>query len=480
MSSNSTKQVVGHRETGLPRSMGLACAIATVVAGTLGAGLFVTLGTASTTTGPSVILGVAVTGIIALCIVTYYSWMGTIFSAAGGAYTYLSRTFNSRFLGFVVTWTKWLGYIAADSVLAIGFGSYLNVFYPTVDPAVSGFVLLTVLFIVNLGGVKGYSVSQNAMFGLLVAAILVLVIPGVFSIDTANYQPFFTGGAGAFVGSLVPLFYAFIGIEVAAQMGAEIKNPARNLPLAMLGGTFVLVVLFMLTAVVIYGVVGDYTILANSDRPLVTAAQTFMGDAAVIVVAIGGLLATATSVHAVMAAAIKIPYSWSWGEIFPRWFSMVNRRFGTPHWSLLTLYICACALMFWSGGLEQALSIATFSYLVAYLGVAVAAGYIYAKKPEFAARAAFSPGPWFYLPIIIAGLGSVALLSQAANWGALFSGRFHELTTLAIYLPWLAIGLVVFTIYSRLGKRRGTDVNAILDTLPGVEGETISSLTGRK
>lgn len=464
----------------LARNMGLPAAIATVIAGTLGAGLFVTLGTASDTTGPSVILGVVFTGIIAMCIAVYYSWMGTIFSAAGGAYTYISRAFHSRFLGFVVTWTKWLGYIAADAVLAIGFGSYLQVFYPSWNPAWTGFALLTVLFVVNLAGSKGYSVSQNAMFALLMAAVLVLVVPGLFSIDAANYTPFFTGGTGGFVHSMVPLFYAFIGIEVAAQMGAEVKNPGRNLPLAMLFGTAVLVLLFLLTAVVIYGVVGDYTVLANSDRPLVTAAQTFMGDAAVTVVAIGGLLATATSVHAVMAAAIKIPYSWSWDEIFPRWFSSVNERFKTPHWSLVTLWVCASLLMAWSGGLDRAIAIATFSYLIAYLGVAVAAGYIYAAKPLLARRAAFAPGKWFYLPVVIAGVGSIMLLSQAAHWGALFTGRFGELTTFAIYLPWLAIGLVIFAIYAWLGRRRGSDVDAILDTLPGVHGEKVSDLVSQQ
>ena len=46
----------------------------------------------------------------------------------------------------------------------------------------------------------------------------------MFSIDPANYQPFFTGGANGFIAAAVPLFYAYIGIEVAAQMGAEVKN----------------------------------------------------------------------------------------------------------------------------------------------------------------------------------------------------------------------------------------------------------------
>lgn len=462
------------RDNSLSRSMGPVGAIATVIAGTLGAGLFVTVGTASSTTGPSVILAVALLGVVAVAVAINYSWMATIFPAAGGAYTFVSRTFHSRLLGFVVTWTKWLGYMAAEAVVALGFGSYLNVFFPDIPPALSGFALLTVLFLINLIGIKGYSVAQSVLFWFLIAALLVLVIPGLFYIDTASYRPFFTGGIGGFATAIVPLFFAFLGIEVAAQFGAEVRNPGRNLPLAMLGGTGILILLYVVTAVVIYGVVSDYTVLSDSAEPLATAAATFLGGYATAFVAVGGLLATATTVHAVMAAAIKIPYSWSWDGVFPRQFSTVSERFRTPHWSLLTLYVAASALTFWSGGLDQIIAIATFSYLIAYLAVSLAAGYLYLKRADedsLASQAAFQPGAWFYLTIPVAILGSAGTITQAANWGALFAGNFGDLSTLAIYIPWLAIGLVVFGVYWYLGKQRGTDVDAILDTIPGVSEE---------
>ena len=440
----------------LSRDLGPLAAMSTVVAGTLGAGLFVTLGTASETTGPSVILVVALSGVLAMAIAVNYSWMATIFPGAAGSYTYVSRAFESRLPGFVVTWSKWLGYMAADAVLAIGFGSYLNVFYPGIDPTLAGFGLLTALFLVNLVGTEEYGLSQNLIFGVLMLSILVLVIPGSFSVDPANYRPFFTGGFDGFVAAAVPLFYAYIGIAVAGQMGAEVRNPSRNLPLAMVGGTLVLIVLYMWTAAVIYGVVADYTVLADSARPLATAAEAFLGDSATAVVAIGGLLATASSVHAVMAAGIKMPYSWSWDEVFPAGFSEVSDRFGTPHWSLLTLYVVASALTFWSAGLDQAIAISTFSYLIAYFSVSVTAGYVSLRRPDIAERAAFDPGRLIYLPVTVAALGSFALLTRA------YRG------SLDVYVPWLAVGLVVFSIYWALGRRRGTDVDAILDTLPGV------------
>jgi amino acid transporter len=443
----------------LSRDMGLFGALSTVVAGTLGAGLFVTLGTASSTTGPSVILVVVLSGFIAMSIALNYGWVATIFPAAAGSYAYVSRTFDNRLPGFVVTWSKWLGYMAADAVLAIGFGSYLQVFYPAVDPKLAGFGLLTVLFLVNLVGTKGYSVSQNAIFGVLMLSILVLVIPGSFSVEPANYQPFFTGGFDGFIGAAVPLFYAYIGIAVAGQMGAEVKDPSRNLPLAMAGGTAVLILLYVWTSAVIYGVVADYTVLANSARPLATAAEEFLGTSATAVVAFGGLLATASSVHAVMAAGIKMPYSWAWDEVFPKRFSAVSERFGTPHWSLLTLYVVAAGLTFWSTGLAQAIAIATFSYLIAYAAVSITVLYILASRPELTDRAGFSRPLLLGLTGLIGALGAGGLLTQA------YQG------SLRIYVPWVAVGLVVFGVYWYRGKQSDTDVEAILGTLPGVPSD---------
>lgn len=443
----------------LERSMGLFGALSTVVAGTLGAGLFVTLGTASATTGPSVVLVVALSGIVAMSIALNYGWAATIFPGAAGSYAYVSRTFENRLPGFVVTWSKWLGYMAADAALALGFGSYLQVFYPAVDPALAGFGLLTVLFLVNLVGTKGYSVSQNAIFGVLILSILVLVIPGSFSIEPANYRPFFTGGFEGFLGAAVPLFYAYIGIAVAGQMGAEVKNPSRNLPLAMAGGTAILIFLYMWTAAVIYGVVGDYTVLANSARPLATAAETFLGDSATAVVAFGGLLATASSVHAVMAAGIKMPYSWAWDEVFPKWFSSVSDRFGTPHWSLLTLYVVASALTFWSTGLSQAIAIATFSYLIAYAAVSITVLYILWTESRLAESAGFTRPKLLSVTGLVGVLGSVGILSRA------YEG------SLSIYVPWVAVGLVVFAVFWYRGRQNGVDVEAILATLPGVPSD---------
>lgn len=442
----------------LSRDVGLFGAFATVVAGTLGAGLFVTLGTASSTTGPSVIAMVVVTGIIAMAIAFNYAYIATIFPGAGSAHSFLSRAYENRYAGFAVTWSKWLGYMAAQAALAIGFGSYLAVLIPSVDQTLAGFGLLTVLFLINLVGIKRYSLSQNIIFSLLIVSILVLIVPGSWNIDVGNYTPFMTGGYGGALESAVPLFYAYIGIAVAGMISAEVKDPDRNLPLALVGGTAFLIFIYVWTAVVIYGVVDDWRVLAESARPLATAGDVFLPFNATVIVAFGGLLATTSSVHAVMAAAIKMPYAWGWDQIFPTWFSQVNDRWRTPHYSLLITYLGAVALTFWSSGLGQAIAIATFSYLIAYFTVSITVGYIYLSRPELHEQSAIDFGGWHLVSVVVAVLGSGALLTVGKAWEG----------SLQIFVPWLAVGTVIFAVFWYRGRDDRTTTREIFDTLPGV------------
>lgn len=220
MSSETTQH-----ENSLDRDIGLFGAISTVIAGVLGAGLFVTLGTASSTTGPSVILVVALSGIIALTIAINYSYLVTIYPAAGSAYTFLSRCYENRLVGFAVSWSKWLGFMAANATLAIGFGSYLQVFVPGISPTGSGLALLTVLFFVNLLGTRRYSISQSIIFTLLILSLFILVIPGSFSIHPEHYTPFFTGGVDGLIAATAPSSSRTLASVPSASLALKSRIP---------------------------------------------------------------------------------------------------------------------------------------------------------------------------------------------------------------------------------------------------------------
>ena len=96
--------------------------------------------------------------------------------------------------------------------------------------------------------------------------------------------------------------------------------------------------------------VNAWFVLSGATLVLLAFGQGLAGG---IAGSFGGLLATASSVHAVMAAGIKLPYCWGWDEVFPARFSAVNDRWRTPHWSLLTLFVVSTGLTFWTSGLDQ-------------------------------------------------------------------------------------------------------------------------------
>jgi APA family basic amino acid/polyamine antiporter len=94
--------------------------------------------------------------------------------------------------------------------------------------------------------------------------------------------------------------------------------------------------------------------------------------------------------------------------------------------------------------------------------------YVLFTGSDLAEQAGFDLGIGLYLTGFVATLGAGALLTQAVNWGGLVAFDLASLSTLKIYVPWMAVGLAIFGFYWYRGEQRDKDVEAILDTLPGV------------
>ena len=101
------------------------------------------------------------------------------------------------------------------------------------------------------------------------------------------------------------------------------------------------------------------------------------------------------------------------------------------------------------------------------------------SDPIYALRRRSNPGPGSIFRSRSARWAPLRLITQAANWRALFTGDFGALSTLAVYIPWLALGLVIFGVYTYRDKQRGIDVDAILRTVPGV-AESRASANGAR
>ncbi|MGH1432934.1 MAG: APC family permease [Lewinella sp.] len=239
--------------------IGWATAAAIVVANMVGTGVFTTLGfqLASLQDMGAILLLWVIGGVVALAGAFTYAEIATRLPKSGGEYHFLSRIYHP-FLGYLSGWVSiTVGFAAAIALAAMAIGSYVAKFLGWSGPSVA---MLSILFValVHSFDIKQSSRFQNILTGMKVLLVLVLIVSG-FLLPAAVGSPFSTVEGFSFswssmiepiyAVSLVYVIYAFSGWNAAAYLTDEIKNPQKNLPKALLGGTLLVSLLFILLQV---------------------------------------------------------------------------------------------------------------------------------------------------------------------------------------------------------------------------------------
>src|ERR1700730_2251514 len=222
-----------------------------VVANMIGTGVFTSLGFQVAAIGSDFALIALwiVGGVAALCGALCYAELATALPRSGGEYNYLSRIFHPS-VGFLAGWiSAVVGFPARIALAAIAFGKYIQVFVPGVSPVVISLVVVWVITAIHLLGIRVEEMFQNWATFLKVALILVLIVAGLFVANPQHLN--LTPGpgtlqtliSGPFAVSLVYVMYSYSGWNAATYITEEVENPAKNVPWALLAGT-VIVTLF--------------------------------------------------------------------------------------------------------------------------------------------------------------------------------------------------------------------------------------------
>lgn len=239
--------------------IGWATAAAIVVANMVGTGVFTTLGfqLASLEDMGAILLLWVIGGVVALTGAFTYAEIATRLPKSGGEYHFLSRIYHP-FLGYLSGWVSiTVGFAAAIALAAMAIGSYVAKFLGWSGSSVA---MLSILFValVHSFDIKQSSRFQNILTAMKVLLVLVLIASG-FLLPAAAGSPFSSTEGLSFswssikepiyAVSLVYVIYAFSGWNAAAYLTDEIKNPKKNLPKALLGGTLLVSLLFVLLQV---------------------------------------------------------------------------------------------------------------------------------------------------------------------------------------------------------------------------------------
>jgi len=359
-------------EGSLKRTLGPINLILIGVGLTLGAGLFSITGLAAANhSGPAVTLSFVIAalgcGFAALC----YAEFASMIPVAGSAYTYSYATMGELF-AWIIGWDLVLEYSVGCATVAISWSQYLTKFLSSLGiylpphftlspfetakladgstihgiiniPAALVVVLMTTILI---RGTKGSAIVNGIIVFLKVGVVLVFIALGWQYIDPANYHPYIpenTGTFGQFGWSGVLrgaglVFFVFIGFDAVAASAQETKNPARDLPIGIIGSLVVCTVLFGLFGHVMTGL-ANYKEFANSGAPVAIAIEKtpygWLSQAIILAILIGY-----TSVILIdLMAQSRMFYSISKDGLLPKMFSDVHHKFKTPYKSNIILCV---------------------------------------------------------------------------------------------------------------------------------------------
>ena len=352
---------------------------------------------------------------------------------------------------FTGVWAYLLGAVLGMFPLyALTGAAFLRAVFPTLPTLPTALALLFLFYLANLLGAHIAMWVQAVMVGVLLAALLVFIAGGLPRVDSAHFVPLFPGGVGGFAVASSLLTFTVLGANAAVELGDEIIEPRRNIPLSFLISIPIVVALYVAIGVVAAGIAPWQR---GQEGSLAGVAAGFMkGFPYLFFLLGGGFLAVVTTLNATYLWGTKSLLLVVEDGLLPRGLAAVNRRFGTPHW-LLTFIFAVSALSRLAAGnrVETFAIFASLGGIIIFIPVMGAAFRLRRRFPEVYARSGVQLRGALYFLAPAGGL-LLCLLAIAILLADL-SSRDRGWWFFAVFLTWLAGGALFAWLRGRRQKR---------------------------
>lgn len=379
---------------GLSRRLGVFSATTLIVGSMIGSGIFIAPSImAGQIASPGVYLGLWILGgVLTLLGALSYGELAAMFPHAGGQYVFLREAFGAP-VAFLYGWTLFLviqtGFHAA---VAIAFAKYLGVLglpvgetdaLLTLGPvtissaSLVACAVIVVLTAINCVGVREGAIVQDVLTVLKVGAVVVLVAIG-FSSDAGSLDHFratsvtelgpvasaaglgFLAAAGVAMSKALFAYDAWNTVTFAA---GEIREPAKNLPRALVWGTLATTLAYTAASAAYLYVLSPAEMAAVSEnRVAAEVARIVLGRPGLVIVSVAILVSTFGCANGLILGGARVFYAMAKDRLFFRSCAGVHARFGTPIGALVLQAIWSCVLAL-SGSYDALLTYVTFASL---------------------------------------------------------------------------------------------------------------------
>jgi arginine:agmatine antiporter len=332
------------------RKIGPVLATLLVANNMIGSGIFLLPATLATV-GSITIVGWLLATVSALLIAAVLAKLGQLAPEAGGPVAYAGEALGP-YVGFQATVLYWICAWVGNMAIALGAVGYLAAFFPALaTPLNAAFAAVGIIWLVTLINVFGPRFACQVESVTLLAGLIPIVLvatAGWFWFQPETFrQSWNVSGQPAYQaipGSLVLVYWAFVGLESASVGTAIVENPTRNVPFATVAGVLLAGVVYIASCTVIMGLIPAAQ-LAKSTAPFADAARFVIGSAAGSLVALMACLKASGTLCGWVLLTAQVGKAGAERGNFPRIFARVDRH-GIPVVNLIIMAVIMTAAVF--------------------------------------------------------------------------------------------------------------------------------------
>jgi APA family basic amino acid/polyamine antiporter len=394
------------KPTELKRDLGPWAATSIVVGTVIGSGIFLVPKTMIQRAGsPNMVFLVwVVGGLISLAGALSYAELAAALPEAGGEYAFLREAYGPMW-GFLYSWTQmWVAKSGSIATLATGFFVYLSNFYAPLDTVfyslplplgphggplelrygqLFAIALILVLGWLNYYGVKLGGNVQVTVTVVKVALIAAIIFSGLLlgqahaPITGPPVAPLTFAG---FIAALVAALWAYDGWNNVSMVSSEVRNPQRNLPLALIGGTLAVIAIYLLANSAYFHVLTAREV-AGADRPPAEMMRKIFGGPGANGVAIAAMISIFAALNGSILSGSRVPYAAARQGYFFSAVGRVSPKYHTPGVSILVLSAWSAVLVL-SGKYDDLFNLVIFASWILYGMTAAAVLVLRKTRPD--------------------------------------------------------------------------------------------------
>ena len=420
--------------SGLKRALGRFDAIALVVGTVIGTGVFLKTTPMSQQLGSPamVLLAWVAAGALSLMGALVYAELGALFPEAGGEFVYLKKGYGNG-VAFLYGWQRfWISGPGSIAAYAVGSATFARGMVELGDGEQK---LLAIAFIAAFTAMNCLAVSVGGLVQSALTVLKMLLVAGLaagalaFSTTgswshLSESEPSISGGVGAFGVAMISALWAFDGWNNLPMAAGEVKNPGKNLPVALVGGTVLVLAIYGLANVGYFYALPFAGVLNPGDLSVAArAAETFMGSGGVVFLSAAFVISALGAMNGSVLTGARVPYAMAQEKLLPAFVGKLSQKSQVPVSSVLLQGAWASVLAL-SGTFETLTDWVIFSSWIFYGLCGFAVIRLRRAEPglDRPYRVPFFPVlPWLFCILSVALLiNSLIELPRQSLFGVLF------------------------------------------------------------